>query len=100
LIISSIYFVTDFPTETKKYNINVSKCLAKKYSGDLCQNNAITGRSRCKFHGGMSLRGDQHWNYQGKGCTKEERQRSVEANTRIRLLAQMAIDLGMIPKKR
>ena len=76
------------------------KCLANKHSGGLCQNNAIKGRQRCKFHGGMSLRNSQHWNYQGKGCTKEERQRSVEANSRSRLLRQIAIDLGMIPKKR
>jgi|APCry1669189000_1035189.scaffolds.fasta_scaffold208537_1 hypothetical protein len=48
----------------------------------------------------MSLRNERHWNYQGKGCTLEERQRSVEANARIRLLTQLAIDLGMIPKKR
>ena len=76
------------------------KCLAKKRSGGLCQNHAISGRQRCKFHGGMSLKNEFHWNYQGKGCTKEERQRSVEANARIRLLMQMAVDLGMIPKKR
>jgi hypothetical protein len=76
------------------------KCLSKKYNGQLCQNHAVSGRSRCKFHGGMSLRGSQHWNFQGKGCTKEERQRSVEANARIRLLTAIAIDLGMIPKKR
>lgn len=76
------------------------KCLAKKHSGGLCQNNAIKGRTRCKFHGGMSARNNQHWNYQGKGCTKEERQRSVDANARIRLLTEMAMSLGMIPRKR
>jgi len=76
------------------------KCLAKKHSGNLCQNNAIKGRDRCKYHGGMSLRGEDHWNYQGKGCTKEERQRSVETNARIKLLTQMAIDLGIIHKKK
>jgi hypothetical protein len=48
----------------------------------------------------MSLRNERHWNYQGKGCTKEERQRSVEANARIKLLTQMAVNLGMIHKKR
>jgi hypothetical protein len=76
------------------------KCLAKKKSGGLCQNHAITGRLRCKFHGGMSLRGDQHWNYQGKGCTKEERQRAVETNARIKFLEMVAIELGMIQKRR
>lgn len=75
------------------------KCLAQKHYGGLCQNNAIIGRQRCKYHGGMSPRSSEHWNYQGKGCTKEERQRSVEANARIRLLTKMAIELGMILKK-
>ena len=76
------------------------KCLAKKYSGGLCQNNAITGRNRCKYHGGMSLGGEQHWNYQGKGCGKEDRMRAKESNAHIRLLELIAIQLGMIPKKR
>jgi hypothetical protein len=76
------------------------KCLAKKSSGGVCQNNAIIGRSRCKYHGGMSLRGEQHWNYQGKGCTKADRERSLETNARIRLLKQLAIELGLIPGKR
>ena len=76
------------------------KCLAKKHSGGLCQNHVITGRSRCKFHGGMSPRGRDHWNYQGKGCTKEERQQSAATNARIRLLSQLAINLGMIQKRR
>jgi hypothetical protein len=76
------------------------KCLAKKHSGDLCQNNAIIGRKRCKFHGGMSLRNEEHWNYQGKGCTKEERQKLKEANAHVKMLEQLAISLGMIEKKK
>lgn len=78
----------------------MAKCLAKKHSGGLCQNNAILGRDRCKFHGGMSVRESQHWNYQGKGCSKEERQHLVMVNARIKMLEQIAIDLGVISKKR
>ncbi len=76
------------------------KCLAKKHSGGICQSNAIIGRNRCKFHGGMSLSGEHHWNYQGKGCSKEDRARSKDSNAQIRLLELIAIQLGMIPKKR
>jgi hypothetical protein len=76
------------------------KCLAKKHSGGLCQNNAIIGRSRCKFHGGMSLSGSMHWNYQGKGCAKEERQKLKEVNAHVKMLEQIAISLGMIEKKK
>jgi hypothetical protein len=48
----------------------------------------------------MSLGGEQHWNYQGKGCSKEDRMRAKESNAHIRLLELIAIQLGMIPKKR
>lgn len=76
------------------------KCLAKKHSGGLCQNNAIKGRLRCKFHGGMSLRNEQHWNYQGKGCSRDDRAHAKETNAQLRLLETIAIELGMLPKKR
>jgi hypothetical protein len=54
---------------------------------------------RCRLHGGLSPKGSDHWNYKGKGCTKEERQRSVETNAYINLLEQLAIRLGMIEIK-
>ena len=72
------------------------KCLANKHSGGLCQNNAITGRQRCKFHGGMSLRNEQHWNYQGKGCSKDDRLLTKEANARIKLLELIALEYGLL----
>ena len=74
-------------------------CKAKTRHGGQCQKHGMAN-GRCRLHGGLSPKGSDHWNYQGKGCTKEERQRSVDANSRIRLLRQIAIDLGMIPKKR
>jgi hypothetical protein len=64
-----------------------------------CQKHALQGKTRCSLHGGLSLSGDRHWNYQGKGCTKAERQRSVETNAYINLLKQLAISLGMIETK-
>lgn len=76
------------------------KCLAKKHTGGFCQNSPIKGRDRCKFHGGMSLRGERHWNYQGKGYSKEDRARAKETNSQLRLLEMIAIELGMISKKR
>lgn len=78
----------------------MSKCLAKKRSGGLCQNNSIIGRQRCKYHGGMSLRGEQHWNYQGKGSSKADRERAKTLNAEIKLLEMVAVELGMIPQKR
>lgn len=72
------------------------KCLAKKHSGGLCQNNAIIGRERCKFHGGMSPRGEQHWNYQGKGCSREDRLRAKTVMARVKMLEALSVALGII----
>jgi hypothetical protein len=55
---------------------------------------------RCRLHGGLSPKGADHWNFQGKGCTKKDRQRASETNARIKLLEQIAVELGMIEKRR
>jgi hypothetical protein len=65
-----------------------------------CQKHALVGRNRCSLHGGLSPKGQDHWNWQHGWCTKESRQRSVETTDRLRFLEMLAIDLGMIPKKR
>ena len=54
---------------------------------------------RCRLHGGLSPKGSDHWNYQARGCTKEERQRAVETNARIKFLEMVALELGMIQKR-
>jgi hypothetical protein len=64
-----------------------------------CQKHGMLN-GRCRLHGGLSLKGSDHWNYRGKGCTKEERQRAVETNTYIKYLEQLAINIGMIEVKR
>jgi hypothetical protein len=55
---------------------------------------------RCRLHGGLSPKGSDHWNFQGTGCTKKERQREAEINAKIKLLEQIAVELGMIEKRR
>lgn len=75
-------------------------CGAKlRNKGAFCQKHGMAN-GRCRLHGGLSPKGSDHWNYQGRGCTKEERQRAVEMNARINFLKMVAIELGMIPKKR
>lgn len=64
-----------------------------------CQKHGMAN-GRCRLHGGLSPKGRDHWNYQGKGCTKEERQRAIETNARIKFLEMVAIELGMIQKRR
>lgn len=64
-----------------------------------CQKHGMAN-GRCRLHGGLSPKGANHWNYQGRGCTMEERQRAVETNARINFLKMVAIELGMIETKR
>ena len=74
-------------------------CDAQTRSGKKCRKHGMLN-GRCRLHGGLSPKGVDHWNYQDKGCTKEERQRAVEANAYISLLEQLAIRLGMIETTR
>jgi len=72
------------------------KCGAKTKSGAFCLKPPLTNKNRCRLHGGLSLSGKAHWNYQHGHCTKEYRKATVEGNTKIKLLEQLAISLGMI----
>lgn len=71
-------------------------CNAKTRLGNLCQKPPLLGKKRCRLHGGLSLSGEAHWNYQHGHCTKEYRKATVEGNARIKLLERLAISLGMI----
>jgi hypothetical protein len=44
----------------------------------------------------MSPRNSEHWNYQGKGCSKDDRLRLKEANARIKLLEMIALEYGLL----
>jgi|GEM_PF-2690708 len=75
-------------------------CGAKLRGKDAhCQKHGMFN-GRCRLHGGLSPRGADHYNYQGKGCTKEERRYAAETNSRIKLLERIAVELGMIEKQR
>jgi len=74
-------------------------CGAKLRGRDAyCQKHGMLN-GRCRLHGGLSPKGSDHWNFQGMGCTKEDRQRVAETNARIKFLEMVAIELGMIQKK-
>lgn len=75
-------------------------CGAKLRNKDsYCQKHGMAN-GRCRLHGGLSPKGSDHWNYQGKGCTKEDRQRVVDENIEIKFLEMIATELGLIPKIR
>ena len=75
-------------------------CGAKTRSGSPCQKPPIQGRTRCRLHGGASLVGKDHPNYQHGNCTKESRRQTADGNARIKFLESVLIRLGMIEPKR
>ena len=66
----------------------------------ICQKSPLIGRNRCRLHGGASLRGSDHWNYQHGRCTKESRKQNVGGHAYVKQLELLAILLGMIEPKR
>jgi hypothetical protein len=75
-------------------------CGAKLRGRDAhCQKHGMLN-GRCRLHGGLSLKGADHWNHQHGKATKEYRRNTVETNSKIRLLELIAIELGMIDKAR
>jgi hypothetical protein len=71
-------------------------CGAKTRSGTRCKKWKLIGRSKCQLHGGASPRGEQHYNWQGKGQTREMRAAAKAAAKRLRDLKKIARSLGMI----
>lgn len=55
--------------------MNCPECSAPR---EYCSNDPIRGSSRCKFHGGESPKGIQHYNYQGKGLSKHLPERFMQ----------------------
>ena len=75
-------------------------CGAKLRGRDArCQKHGMLN-GRCRLHGGLSPKNQDHWNWKNGRCTIEARQRSVETTARLKFLELAAIELGMIPKKR
>ena len=74
-------------------------CGAKTRSGNPCQKSPLQGKARCRLHGGLSLAGKDHPNYQHGHCTKESRRQTADGNARIKFLETLLIKLGMIEPK-
>lgn len=49
-------------------------CGAKTRADTACRNNPVTGKKRCRMHGGCSPSGKDHWNYKHGYWSKEEKQ--------------------------
>ena len=76
-------------------------CGAKLRGKDAyCKKHALIGKTRCGYHGGASLAGQNHPNWRHGHCTIAARKRSVETTARLKFLEMVAIELGMLPKKR
>ena len=54
-------------------------CGAKTRSGGHCMNHPVTGKKRCRMHGGTSISGKGHWNYKHGYWSKEEKLQRSQA---------------------
>ena len=75
-------------------------CGAKTRSGNPCQKPPLQGKARCRLHGGASLSGKDHPNYQHGHCTKESRRQTADGKAYVKYLESLLIRLGMIEPKR
>ncbi len=74
------------------------KCNAKTRSNTLCKRFPVASKTRCRLHGGLSLSGENHWNYKHGNCTKAAREKVKEVNAELSYLEALMIQLGMIDK--
>jgi hypothetical protein len=75
-------------------------CGARTKAGNPCQKPPLVGRKRCRLHGGLSLSGSDHPNFQHGHCSKKARSDAVAMTAYLKGLEQLAIQLGMIELKR
>jgi hypothetical protein len=70
-------------------------CGAKLKNGNNCRKHGMLN-GRCRLHGGLSPKGQDHWNFSSGKYTKERRRLNKEAMDRIKDLKLAMIQLGMI----
>ena len=78
-------------------------CGAKNRAGSPCKKHSLDGKTRCRLHGGLSLSGKQHWNYQHGQCTKAIRKKIREGRDQLRMLVAVGNLIGIFeptPRKR
>ena len=79
---------------------SIMNCGAKTRAGAPCLKPALIGRKRCRLHGGLSLTGSDHPNFQHGRCSKKARADAVAMTAYLKVLVQLAIQLGMIVDRR
>ena len=66
------------------------RCAATaKQTGQRCRQIASPGRAVCRFHGGASLRGREHPNYQHGDATQAARAMAIWFNTMARVVGRL-----------
>lgn len=73
-------------------------CGAKTRSAGLCQKPALTGKLRCRLHGGLSLSGKDHPNYKHGRRSRAYIIKAKDVRQHIHLLEGIGDQLGMFNK--
>jgi hypothetical protein len=73
------------------------RCEATARSGTQCQNPAVTGRKRCRSHGGKAgaPTGERNGNYKHGGYTKLALERDRQDRAKLKELTRLGRLLGM-----
>jgi hypothetical protein len=80
-------------------NGSARRCAARaRATGERCKKLAVGSCRTCKSHGGHKQvkRGEGHWNYQGAGQTKRERQERHEMAVFFHETENLMAKLGML----
>lgn len=81
-----------YPMQAEECSFNSPvACGAKTRTGNACKNNPVTGKNRCRMHGGGSPSGKDHWNYQHGYWSKEEKQLRAQSMRIMKMCLKNAI---------
>lgn len=76
------------------------RCGAKTRSGRPCKNPIVTGRKRCRMHGGAkgsgAPTGERHGRYRHGRFTKKRMAIRKQETAQLRELERLAISIGML----
>ena len=74
------------------------RCGARTRAGGECKNPVVSGRKRCRMHGGAkgsgAPTGERHGRYKHGRCTKESIARSRETSAELRRLIRLGKSIG------
>jgi len=70
-------------------------CGAKTRAGGLCKKPGMLN-GRCRLHGGLSPKGQDHWNYRHGKDTKVRRENAKQTLIKLKFIEQLLAQFNML----